>query len=121
MVRSDGTTVDWQKADEKTVDHWFERATDPSLSVPNLPIPPGLIGFSDFGKTMGWGTGDEEARDRMKTLTREELEKKGITKDMAEKWRGFYQQEAARNPNNPSATGRAELMQRAVDLLDGKE
>lgn len=67
------------------------------------------------------GSAIEEARDRMKTLTREELEKKGITKDMAEKWRDFYQQEAARNPNNPSATGRAELMQRAVDLLDGKE
>ena len=57
---------------------------------------------------MGWGTGDAEARARMETLTKEELEKNGVTKEMAEKWRDFYKQEIARNPNNPSAAGRAD-------------
>jgi hypothetical protein len=40
---------------------------------------------------------------------------------MAEKWRDFYQEEAARNPNNPSAAGRADLMQHAANLLDGEK
>jgi RHS repeat-associated protein len=121
VIHPDGSTVDWQTADRKTVDHWYGQSHDPSLSVPNLPIPPGLKGFSDFGKKMGWGSGDAEARARMETLTKEELEKNGVTKEMAEKWRDFYKDEIARNPNNPSAAGRADLMQHAADLLDGKQ
>jgi hypothetical protein len=41
----------------------------------------------------------------------------GATETMAEAWRNFYRQELARHPRNPSAAGRAELMQRAVELL----
>jgi hypothetical protein len=66
---------------------------------------------------MQWGTGDDAARARMRTLTREALEEAGLTQEMAEAWRNFYRQELARNPRNPSAAGRAELMQRAVELL----
>jgi hypothetical protein len=32
-------------------------------------------------------------------------------------WAKFYANEALRNPNNPSAAGRADLMQHAADLL----
>ena len=55
----------------------------------DLPVPPGAIGFSEFGKTMGWGTGDAEARARMETLTREELENKGGYKRDGRKMAGF--------------------------------
>lgn len=80
-------------------------------------IPPGIT-TSEFGTNiMKWGTGDAAARSRMQTLTREELEKSGVTKEMAEQWRDFYKTVKASNPENPSAQGRAELMQRAVDLL----
>jgi hypothetical protein len=66
---------------------------------------------------MQWGTGDDAARARIRTLTREELEEAGLTQEVAEAWRNFYRQELARNPRNPSAAGRAELRQRAVELL----
>ncbi len=55
----------------------------------------------------------------MATLTREELEEAGVTLAMAQEWRGFYLNEMRRNPDNPSAAGRADLMQRAAELLSG--
>ena len=72
----------------------------------------------EFGqRVMRWGTGDSAARARIQTLTREELTRAGLTRNLAEAWRDFYRYELHRNPGNPSAAGRAELMQRAVDLL----
>jgi hypothetical protein len=77
---------------------------------------------AEFGQNvMKWGTGDDAARARMQTLTREELERSGVTKEIAETWRDFYKG-ISDNPNsaNPSAAGRADLMQKAVDQLSGK-
>ena len=74
----------------------------------------------EFGQSvMRWGSGDTAAQARISTLTREELERVGLTQEMAEAWRDFYRSESARNPRNPSAAGRAELMQRAIELLSG--
>jgi hypothetical protein len=72
-------------------------------------------GFQISGKR--WAA---EARARIESFTKEELEKNGETKEMAEKWRDLYKDEIARNPNTPSVAGRADLMQHAADLLDGK-
>ena len=81
------------------------------------PTPSGMM-LRTFGqRVMRWGTGDAAARARISTLTREELERAGLTRDVAEAWRDFYRHELLRNPSNPSAAGRAELMQRAVELL----
>lgn len=66
---------------------------------------------------MRWGRGNAEARDRIGSLTRDELEQAGVTRQMAQSWRDFYVNEVVRNPNNPSARGRAELMQHAIELL----
>jgi hypothetical protein len=66
---------------------------------------------------MQWGSGNAAARARISTLTREELERAGLTQEMAEAWRDFYRNELARNPGNPSAAGRTELMQWAFELL----
>lgn len=66
---------------------------------------------------MGWGAGNQAARERISTLTKQELEGAGVTREMAQAWRDFYLQEVRRVPNNPSAAGRADLMQRAVELL----
>jgi hypothetical protein len=60
------------------------------------------------------------ARARTSTLTREELERAGLTWEIAEAWRDFYHHEIRRDPQNPSAAGRAELMQRALELLHGR-
>ena len=71
-----------------------------------------------FGqRVMRWGTGNVAARARIPTLTREELERAGLTRDLEEAWRDFYRHELLRNPSNPMPAGRAELMQRAVEVL----
>jgi hypothetical protein len=53
----------------------------------------------------------------MSTLTREELQRAGVTRELAREWVTFYRNEKLRNPNNPSAARRADLMQRALELL----
>ena len=47
---------------------------------------------------------------RIGTVKVEELRKAGVTKEMAMAWQHFYENEKARNPKNPSAGGRAQLM-----------
>jgi hypothetical protein len=71
----------------------------------------------DFGQGMKWGSGDAAARAQISTLTREGLEQAGVTREIAEQCGRFYRNEALRVPSNPSATGRAELMEAAAELL----
>lgn len=88
--------------------------------IGRMPVPPTPNGMSiaDFGqKIMKWGTGNQTARERMGNLTRQELESSGVTREIATAWRDFYRNEMMRVPNNPSAAGRADLMQRAVEIL----
>jgi hypothetical protein len=97
----------------------IESALGVVQKLPRPPIPGGVT-VKEFGnKIMRWGTGSETARGRIASLTRQELEAAGVTREMAEAWRDFYRTEALRVPTNPSAPGRAELMQRAVELLGG--
>lgn len=87
------------------------------LSTP--PTPPGTS-IPYFGnQVMQWGSGSTAARARIATLTRDWLTQNGVTIDIAEAWMKFYQNETMRNPSNPSAPGRADLMRYAVGLLQG--
>jgi len=122
--KGNSTSVDWSKASNNDVRNAYSglqeqmRQTQ-GMSI-NLPLPPGMS-TADFGKdVMKWGTGDEAARTRMQSLTREELENAGVTREMAESWRDFYERVKLETPGNPSAEGRKELMQKAVELLGGK-
>ena len=91
------------------------------MSFPPVPQTPSNTTVGQFGRDiMKWGTGDAEARARAATLTREELERAGVTRQIAEAWRDFYKEVVKQIPNNPSAAGRADLMQRALELLGGK-
>ena len=84
------------------------------------PIPTGARSLNEFGASiMRWGRGDAAARARIETLTRAELDRAGVTLEIAEAWRDFYRAEVVRNPRNPSARGRADLMSRAMELLSG--
>lgn len=85
------------------------------------PIPRGMTQAAFEQRVMRWGSGDEAARQRINTLTRAELEAAGVSLPMAQVWLEFYKQEKAARPANPSAQGRAELMQRAVQLLEGED
>src|SRR5436309_278357 len=86
--------------------------------MPDSPmIPPGMT-VSDFGtRIMRWGHGDKEARDRMATLTLEELQNGGVTLAIAVSWRNLYVSEVRRLRGHPSAAARPDLVHRAVPLV----
>lgn len=87
--------------------------------MPTPPEVPSGHKLNSFGHIiMRWGQGHVAARARIETLSREELEAAGVTWEMASEWRDFYIVEAAHNPKNPSAQGRAELMAYAAELLE---
>jgi len=88
---------------------------------PRVPPTPPKTTVPEFGKKiMQWGTGDAEARARAATLTKQELEQAGVTREIAQAWRDFYREVVRPTPNNASAAGRVDLMQKAVELLGGK-
>jgi len=66
---------------------------------------------------MAWGTGHDAARSQIPNLTRQGLQQAGVTRLIAKSWAQFYRREALRNPANPSALGRAELMEAATKVL----
>ena len=73
----------------------------------------------DFGqKVMNWGSGDADALAQIPRLTRDRLIRDGVTRDIAEAWAKFYRNEVLRRPQNPSARGRAALMEAAARLLE---
>lgn len=85
---------------------------------PPVPSLPDGMSLREFARdVMKWGIGDADARARSHNLTKQELESAGVTRQIAEDWQSFYQAVQAATPQNPSAAGRAELMQRAVELL----
>lgn len=75
---------------------------------------------SEFGRKMDWGRGSDAARDRIASITDEELQEIGLDAKTATNWATAYEAVKRLKPDNPSATGRAELMRRAAKLLGGK-
>jgi hypothetical protein len=74
--------------------------------------------MADFGQeVIGWGRGSADAVAQIGKLSADKLREAGVTVQMAQKWADFYGNEAARNASNPSAAGRAELMNHVVDIL----
>jgi RHS repeat-associated protein/uncharacterized repeat protein (TIGR02543 family) len=108
-----GLTGNWGMAGS------FRWSRPVASAVKRLPVPrtPRGMSTAKFGELMRWGTGSEDARKQIPNLTREALEKGGVTRDMAKAWAEFYRNEVKRNPANPSALGRAELMEAAERLL----
>jgi hypothetical protein len=83
----------------------------------DLPLPAGIRTLREFGRMLGWGTGDAAARKRAAELTHSEVQAMELTVDIASAWREFYSRELERNPANPSAAGRIELMDRVLELI----
>ncbi len=67
---------------------------------------------------VGVASGDAAAEARIQTLREQELRDEGITADIAEGWRLFFLGVIKETPSNPSAEGRALLMQHARTLLE---
>ncbi|WP_216940502.1 DUF4951 domain-containing protein [Acinetobacter sp. BY419] len=90
--------------------------------IERLPIPatPNHMILPEFGKgIIGWGAGPKDAEARFLNITQAEVEKmkqEGLTLEMAEAWQTFYENETLRNPGNPTAPFRAQLMKKIVSL-----
>jgi len=87
------------------------------LNILKPPLPQGMSNKA-FGQLMRWGSGNDAALARIQTLTRTELEQAGVTKEIAKAWADFYRAVKLATPNNPSAAGRASLMDAAAKLLE---
>jgi hypothetical protein len=104
-------------------------ATDADLETETLPkdAPPDV---------MGWGDSIGSARDRLKEIeamvrqngadgAASKLRSQGITKDVAQQWMAFYQNEVAKflpgapKRQQPRAQARLDLAQRVVEILSG--
>jgi len=82
-------------------------------------IPEGMSP-SEFGRKMDWGRGDDAARNRIASITREELQDIGLDAKTATNWATAYEAVKQLKPGNPSADGRAELMRHAAKLHGGE-
>ena len=76
---------------------------------------------SAAGQIIGWGSGTKEALQRIKTIDIEDLKRKGLTKEKAKEWRDLYRKVSEENPKNPSALGRAVLMNQIYQLMGGTD
>ena len=71
----------------------------------------------EFGKLVWGGRGhDAEVRARIGSIDPHTLIAKGITREMIESWRDGYRAEVGRNPGNPSAAGRADLLDHLLTI-----
>ena len=74
----------------------------------------------EFGKgIIGWGAGPKDAEARFLNITQADVEtmkQEGLSLAMAQAWRNFYENETLRNPGNPTAPFRAQLMKKIASL-----
>ena len=87
------------------------------MAIP--PTPNNMI-LPQFGKgIIGWGSGPQDAEARFLNVNKADVEvmkSKGVTLEMAQAWQMFYENETQRNPGNPTAPFRAQLMKKIVSL-----
>lgn len=93
-----------------------------NTEIERLPIPatPNNMILPEFGKgIIGWGAGPKDAEVRFLNITQADVEtmkQEGLSLAMAKAWQTFYENETLRNPGNPTAPFRAQLMKKIVSL-----
>lgn len=93
-----------------------------NTQIERHPIPetPHNMSLPEFGQgVIGWATGPEGAKMRLENIQRQDLtdiREKGTTLAMVRQWQAFYENEVQRNPCNPTAVYRAELMKKIANL-----
>jgi len=79
----------------------------------------GTGGNAGFGRLIGWGTGAQQAAARAATITLQEIQAAGITRQVALFWLNFYRMAAASGRGGATAAARIALMERILQLLGG--
>lgn len=84
------------------------------------PKTPYDMSLPSFGQgVIGWATGPEGAKSRLDNVQKSDIQSfkdKGTTLEMVKEWQAFYENEVKRNPCNPTAPYRAELMKKIATL-----
>ena len=85
-----------------------------------IPKTPHNMSLPEFGQgVIGWATGPKGAKARLENIQQQDLkdiQQKGTTLAMVKEWQAFYENEVQRNPCNPTAQYRAELMKKIANL-----
>ena len=85
-----------------------------------IPKTPHNMSLPEFGQgVIGWATGEQGAKTRLENIQKSDLnaiQEKGTTLAMVKEWQAFYENEVKRNPCNPTAPYRAELMKKIAWL-----
>lgn len=85
-----------------------------------VPATPNQMSLPSFGQgVIGWATGPEGAQQRLSNVAHKDIaifQAKSVTLDMVLEWQAFYENETKRNPCNPTAPLRAELMKKIAQL-----
>ena len=81
-----------------------------------IPKTPDNMSLPAFGQgVIGWATGEDGAKKRLENIQKSDLKairEKGTTLAIVKEWQAFYENEVKRNPCNPTAPYRAELMKK---------
>ena len=95
-----------------------------SISRNAIPQTPNNMSLPSFGQgIIGWASGMEGAKSRVATVSKADIpdfKAKGVTLAMVQEWQAFYENEVRRNPCNPTAPYRAELMKKIANLWVGE-
>lgn len=93
---------------------------NPNIQRLAIPPTPNNMSLPAFGQgVIGWGTGPDGAENRLNNITKEDvqaLKNKDVTLEMVQTWQMFYENETQRNPGNPTAPFRAQLMKKIANL-----
>lgn len=93
---------------------------DETIPRNTIPQTPNNMSLPSFGQgIIGWATGPEGAQARLESVKRSDISNfkaKGVTLEMVEEWQAFYDNEVKRNPCNPTAPYRGELMKKIATL-----
>jgi hypothetical protein len=68
-----------------------------------------------------WGTGPQDAIERLKTISLHELKQLGMTREIAVRWRDFYLEHSIRGRGMPTSSKRVELLNKCLQLLGDQE
>lgn len=98
----------------------MQSLVNPAYQRMPIPATPNNMTLPAFGQgVIAWGTGPHDAKRRFESIGSadvEGLKSQGVTLEMAQAWQVFYDNETLRNPGNPTAPYRAQLMQKIVQL-----
>ena len=95
---------------------------NPDIQRKAIPQTPHDMSLPSFGRgVIGWGTGMEGAKERLKNITKQDIaafKAQDLTLNMVKAWQAFYENEVRRNDCNPTAPYRAQLMKKIAELWD---